>query len=256
MIKLIHGDCIQAMQQLDEGSIDLTVTSPPYDNLRTYEGTLQWNEGIWKQVLDQLFRVTKKGGVVVWVVGDATIKGSETGTSFKQALYAKEIGFNLHDTMIYQTNKPPQTHRRYEQCWEYMFVFSKGAPKTWNPIMVKTENFGQKRTATMRQDSDELSNRSAKGKVKEFKQKSNIWYLPRGARKDAAKVKHPATYPDGLATDHIRSWSNEGDTILDPFLGSGTTGVASLDLNRNFIGIEKIEKYFKLASDRIHSHNE
>ena len=132
-----------------------------------------------------------------------------------------------------------------------MFVFSKGAPKTWNPIMVKTENFGQKRTATMRQDSDELSNRSAKGKVNEFKQKSNIWYLPRGARKDTAKVKHPATYPDGLATDHIRSWSNEGDTVLDPFMGSGTTGKMAKLMNRHFIGIELDEQYFKIAQDRI-----
>lgn len=255
MIKLIHNDCIKEMAKMDAGSIDLTVTSPPYDNLRTYEGSLQWNESIWKQVLEGLYRVTKEGGVVVWVVGDATIKGSETGTSFKQALYAMECGFNLHDTMIYQTNKPPQTHRRYEQCWEYMFVFSNGTPKTWNPIMVKTENFGQKRTATMRQDSDKLSDRSAKGSVKEFKQKSNIWYLPRGARKDSSKVKHPATYPDSLAHDHIVSWSNEGDTVFDPFLGSGTTGLAAKNLSRNFIGVEKVEEYYEIAQDRIFSEN-
>ena len=139
MIKLIHNDCIQAMQQMEAGSIDLTVTSPPYDNLRTYEGSLQWNEGIWKRVLEQLYRVTKQGGVVVWVVGDATIKGSETGASFKQALYAKEIGFNLHDTMIYQKMGTGAcgSNYAYWQSFEYMFVFSKGRPKSVNRIRDK-----------------------------------------------------------------------------------------------------------------------
>jgi len=138
MINLLHGDCIEKMTEIPDGSVDITVTSPPYDNLRTYEGTLEWNEDIWKQVLEQLYRVTKQGGVVVWVVGDATINGSETGTSFKQALYAKEIGFNLHDTMIFRKKNPiPQIYRkRYNNEFEYMFVFSKGVVKTHNPIMV------------------------------------------------------------------------------------------------------------------------
>jgi len=251
LINLISDDCLSAMAKMDDGCIDLTVTSPPYDNLRTYKDSLEWGEHIWKPILEQLYRVTKEGGVVVWVVGDATIKGSETGTSLRQALYAMDCGFRLHDTMIYQTNKPPQTHNRYEQCWEYMFVLSRGKPSTWNPVMVKTENFGQKRTSTMRQDSEELGSRSAKGSVKEFKQKSNIWYLPRGARKDASKVKHPATFPDVLANDHIISWSNEGDTVFDPFMGSGTTGKMAKLNNRNFIGIEKVEEYFKIAQERI-----
>jgi len=250
-IELIHGDCLDCMGDIEDGSIDLTVTSPPYDNLRTYNGSLDWDKHVWKSVISALFRVTKPGGVVVWVVGDATIKGSETGTSFKQALYAMECGFNLHDTMIYKTNKPPQTHNRYEQCWEYMFILSKGRPSSWNPIMIKTENYGQKRTSTMRQDSDELSSRSANGIVKEYKQKSNIWYLPRGARNDKLSVSHPATFPDQLAHNHIISWSNEGDTVLDPFMGSGTTGKMAKQLNRNFIGIEKDPEYFKIAEARI-----
>jgi len=249
---LMKGDCLERMKEIESGSVDLTVTSPPYDNLRSYNGNNEkWNESVWKSVLSDLFRVTKKGGVVVWVVGDATIKGSETGTSFKQALYAMECGFNLHDTMIYQTNKPPQTHNRYEQCWEYMFIFSKGRPDTFNPLMEKTTNFGQKRTATMRQDSDDLSNRSAKGVVKEYKQKINIWYLPRGARKDKLSILHPATFPDKLAIDHVKSWSNEGETVLDTFMGSGTTGVAAKNLNRKFIGIEMDDNYFSIGVNRI-----
>ena len=88
------------MARMPDGFIDLTVTSPPYDNLRAYSGYSFDFEAVAKE----LYRVTKQGGVVIWVVGDATIKGSETGTSFRQALFFKEIGFNLHDTMIYAKN--------------------------------------------------------------------------------------------------------------------------------------------------------
>lgn len=244
--KLIHGDCIQEMQQLDEGSVDLTVTSPPYDNLRTYEGTLDWNEGIWKQVLEQLYRVTKQGGVVVWVVGDATVKGSETGTSFKQALYAKEIGFNLHDTMIWQKPNPiPRTHNRYEQAFEYVFVFSKGSPNAWNPHLEECKNAGKRITRGIQKSSDGRHTYN-ENVCKKYKTASNVWTVAPSILKG-----HPAAFPVDLIERHIKSWSNEGDTVLDPFMGSGTTGVAALDLNRNFIGIEKVEKYFQISSDRI-----
>lgn len=250
MIKLIHGDCIQSMQQLDEYSVDLTVTSPPYDNLRTYEGSLVWGEGIWKQVLEQLYRVTKKGGVVVWVVGDATIKGSETGTSFKQALYAKEIGFNLHDTMIYEKAGTGAcgSNYAYWQAFEYMFVLSKGRPRAINRIEtdkpVVAGGSRVKKDGSKRKETRKLDGRRQK--------LNNIWRFAVGSERD---VKHPAKFPLQLATDHIRSWSNEGDVVLDPFMGSGTTGIAALELGRSFIGIEKVDKYFQLASDRIHSHN-
>ena len=249
---LMQGDCLERIKEIPDGSVDLTVTSPPYDNLRTYNGNNeQWGGHVWKMVLEELYRITADGGVVVWVVGDATIKGSETGTSFRQALYAMECGFRLHDTMIYQTNKPPQTHRRYEQQWEYMFVFSKCSPKTFNPILEPSENAGQKRTSTMRQDGDNLSNRSAKGVVKALKQKGNIWYLPRGARKCKLEVLHPATFPEQLAHDHIISWSNEGDVVFDPFTGSGTTGKMAKLAGRKFIGVEMDEVYFNTAKERI-----
>src|SRR5690554_5399491 len=140
--KIYNMDCLEGMKDIPDNTIDLTVTSPPYDNLRTYNGYSFDFEGIAKE----LYRVTKDGGVVVWVVGDATIKGSETGTSFRQALFFKEIGFNLHDTMIYAKNSyMPLTHRRYEQAFEYMFIFSKGKPKTFNPIMISCKTVGTKR---------------------------------------------------------------------------------------------------------------
>ncbi len=247
--ELIHGDCIEEMAKMDANSIDLTVTSPPYDNLRTYEGSLQWNEGIWKQVLEGLYRVTKDGGVVVWVVGDATIKGSETGTSFKQALYAMECGFNLHDTMIW--NKPnamPQVDRsRNCQCFEYMFVFSKGKPKAANIIRIPTKNAGKTiKRKTLQKENLNKANRT--DKTKSTRLAFNVYSLNVGGKKEA---EHPAIFPEQLAHDHIISWSNEGDTVFDPFLGSGTTGKMAKQLNRNFIGIEKVEKYFQIASERI-----
>jgi len=141
MYRLYQGDCLEVMKEIPDKSIDLTVTSPPYDNLRTYNGNnALWGEHVWKRVLEQLFRVTKQGGCVVWIVNDATIKGSETGTSFKQALYAKECGFNLHDTMIYEKINPiPYHHNRYQPCFEYMFILSRGAPSIFNPILVATK---------------------------------------------------------------------------------------------------------------------
>jgi len=259
MSKLIHGDCIEEMTKMQEESIDLTVTSPPYDNLRTYEGSLQWNENIWKQVLEGLYRVTKEGGVVVWVVGDSTIKGSETGTSFKQALYAMECGFNLHDTMMWRKSNPtPNDTRqnRYRQSFEYMFIFSKQTPHNCNYIREKCKMAGAKSPSTSQRKSDgskrtDIAKRRSMQVVNETKTLENIWTYP------VAKNKaHPAGFPEQLAHDHIISWSNEGDTVFDPFLGSGTTGKTAKQLGRKFIGIEKVEKYYEIAKARINETKE
>ena len=253
MIKLLQGDCLERMKEIESGSVDLTVTSPPYDNLRSYNGNNeQWGEHVWKAVLKELYRVTKEGSVVVWVVGDATIKGSETGTSFKQALSAIDCGFRLHDTMIYNKNTIPKTHNRYEQDFEYMFVFSKGKVGTFNPILEVSKYAGQSTIArTMRKSSDELSQTTSVKPVKEHKIKGNIWRLT-----PDHKSKHPAIFPEKLANDHILSWGNEGDTVLDPFMGSGTTGKMAKKLNRSFIGIELDEVYFKIAEKRINEAGE
>ena len=251
MIELINDDCLIALTKIEENSIDLTVTSPPYDNLRTYNGNnALWGEVVWKSVIEELYTVTKVGGVVVWVVGDATIKGSETGTSFKQALWAKECGFNLHDTMIYQKQfYVPLTHNRYEQEWEYMFVWSKEKPKTFNPIKVPTLFGGKKSTLTHRKTGEETIRGTNYGQPRKMERiVGNIWKL-----QPQRKSKHPAVFPEKLAHDHIISWSNEGDTILDPFMGSGTTGKMAKQLNRNFIGIELDPDYFEIAKQRIYA---
>ena len=253
-MKLIQGDCLEEMKKFDADCIDLTVTSPPYDNLRTYNGNNElWNEQVWKDIIQELYRVTKEGGVVVWVVGDATIKGSETGTSFKQALYFKEIGFNLHDTMIYhKVNPMPIKHNRYMPCFEYMFVLSNGKPKCFNPIYEKTQATGKEKYTGTQQENGKFT---AYGKLRNKERiKYNLWSVKVGSNqttKDKIAFEHPATFPEKLAEDHIISWSNEGDTILDPMMGSGTTGKMAKQLNRNFIGIELDNEYFEIAKKRI-----
>lgn len=252
--KIIQGDCSEKMKQLPDDSIDLTVTSPPYDTLRKYNGYSFPFEDIAKE----LYRVTKPGGVVVWVVGDKTDKGSETGTSFKQALYFKQLGFNLHDTMIYASDKPPLTHNRYEQKFEYMFVFSKGKPKTFNPIMEESKYAGSsKKARTFRHTGEELQETHQKGEVKSHKIKGNIWTYSTGyqkSTKDKIAFKHPAIFPEQLVYDHITSWSNEGDVVLDCFMGSGTTAKMSRLSKRNFIGFEISNEYIEIAKERLGSY--
>lgn len=253
MIELKQGDCLEVMKSIKDESIDLIVTSPPYDNLRTYNGNIeQWNFDKFMSVADEIYRIIKKGGIVIWVVGDATIKGSETGTSFRQALYFKQIGFNIHDTMLYKKqNYVPLTHNRYEQEFEYMFVFSKGKPKTFNPIMIPckyagTETWGN---ATFHKSNNSGLINCGKKKINDYKQHGNIFTYMNGKCKETEH--HPAPFPEQLAIDNINSWSNENDIVLDCFMGSGTTGVACKKLNRNFIGIEIDEKYFEIAKKRI-----
>lgn len=251
--KTYNMNCIDGMKLLEDKCIDLTVTSPPYDDLRSYKGC-KWNFDIFKQIANELYRVTKDSGVVVWIVGDKTKNGSETGTSFKQALYFKEIGFNLHDTMIYQSDKPPLNHNRYEQKFEYMFVFSKGKPKTFNPIMEDCKYAGSsKKVRTFRQNGTNLEPTHGKGEVKKQKIKGNVWIYSTGYNKstsDKIAFKHPAIFPEKLCEDHIKSWSNEGDLVMDIFAGSGTVRKMCKLNNRNYIGFEIAKEYVDIDEER------
>lgn len=250
--RIINGDCVEIMRSFDPESIDLVITSPPYDNLRNYNG-YKFN---FEDVAIELFRVIKKGGVVVWVIGDATIDGSETGTSFKQALFFKEIGFNLHDTMIFKKRNPiPQVYRkRYTNEFEFMFVFSKGLVKTHNPIMVNCLHAGLELNGTTYKNySKDLQIRRKLAKpVKDKKIKGNVWEYVVGKNKEDQLAKaHPAPFPLKLAEDHILSWSNKGDLVLDPMCGSGTTCVAAKRHDRKYIGIDISKEYCDLAEKRM-----
>ena len=237
------------MKRMNDCFIDLTITSPPYDNLREYNGF----DFDFEKIAKELYRVTKDGGVVVWIVGDATINGSETGTSFKQALYFKEIGFNLHDTMIYQKNSPPLTHKRYEQNFEYMFILCKGKIKTFNPIYRKKI---YKDTRTKTQNRREKNGEFSIGFRSKNKEtiKGNVWKYSVGggiSSNDKISFLHPAIFPEQLVKEHIYSWSNERDLIYDCFMGSGTTAKMAHLQKRNWIGSEISKEYTELANKRI-----
>ena len=259
--QIICGDNVATMQTFPDDCIDLVVTSPPYDNLRTYSAGKPIEE-LWsfESVAQQLWRIIKPGGVVVWVVNDATVDGSETGTSFRQALRFKEIGFRLHDTMIYL--KPGFSfpdHVRCHQVFEYMFCLSKGDVKTFNQIKDrKTSNGGRPLGGDYKRDASGKSVMRAgsdlRGLRSEFGGRTNVWKVAAGGSSssgDAVAFDHPAIFPEALARDHILSWSNEGDIVLDPFSGSGTTAKMAKHNGRRWIGIEVNPEYCEIAQKRL-----
>lgn len=252
---IYNCNCIEGLKQLDSNSVDLTVTSPPYDNLRDYNGA-EWNFEIFKTIAEELYRVTKPGGIIVWVVGDAVIKGSETGTSFKQALYFKEIGFNLHDTMIYEKNSSSFPARidskRYTQIFEYMFIFTKGQIRKDITLIADKRNKWAGWTGWGKHTSYEangtLKKVSSIKPISEFSLRNNIWKYSVSFND---KTNHPAVFPEQLAQDHILSWSVEGDLVLDPFMGSGTTAKMALLNKRNYIGFEQNKEYYEESLKRV-----
>jgi len=244
---------LDVMSDIPDKSIDMVLTSPPYDNLRTYNGF----SFDFENTAIELYRVVKDGGVVVWVVGDATIRGSETGTSFKQALYFKEVGFNLHDTMIYLKNSCAfPTNCRYNQIFEYMFILSKGKPRVFNPLL-RDNNYGSFTRKMTHRNTDGSMQLNETVTLQKQSNYGNVWLYETGYMKstrDKSAYEHPAIFPEQLAIDQIKSWSNEGDTVLDPFAGSGTTGVACKNLNRNYILIEKDPKYYDIILNRLNTY--
>lgn len=256
MIRLLHGDCLELMKQIPEASVDMVITSPPYDDLRTYDDKAAFS---FKETAKLLSSLLKTGGVIVWNVGDQCVNGSETGTSFRQALYfMDECGLNLHDTMIWQkSNFSNPSTTRYHQVFEYVFILSKGKPKTFNPIKdrknVSSGNIGSfgENTVTQKDGSKKIRQRKI---VEEYGMRHNVWIVnTAGQEQTAKKYGHPAMFSESFAHDHIVSWSNEGDLIFDPFMGSGTSGAVAKRLGRRYIGMEINEVYYEIAKNRIES---
>lgn len=254
--KIYNCDCIDGLKELDDNSIDATITSPPYDELRTYGGTCEWNFEVFKPIAQELYRVTKPGGFVVWVVGDACINGGETGSSFRQALYFQECGFKIHDTMIYEKNSSSfparPTSKRYTQIFEYMFVFVKGKPR--NDIQLIADkrnkwagwtNWGKH---TLYDKDGNIKETTQNKPTPEFSLRTNIWKYSVSFND---KTGHPAVFPEKLAEDNILSWTVVGDTVLDPFMGSGTTAKMAMMNHRNYIGFEKNPEYYEVSLKRV-----
>lgn len=256
--KIYNMDCVEGMRFIEDSSIDLTVTSPPYDNLRQYQGY----SFDFEAVAAELLRITKYGGVVVWVVNDATVKGSETGTSFRQALHFKSLGFKLHDTMVYLKDSCPYPETtRYYPSFEYMFVLVKGKRIGTVHLIADKPNktSGDKITGTERKADGTVKYMSAvekhtDRKVKPFGVRTNVWHYGMGFMKsttDRIAYKHPAIFPERLAYDHIISWSNPGDVVLDPFMGSGTVAKMARLAGRDYIGFEISPEYCEIAEERL-----
>ena len=261
--KTYHVNCIAGMQQLDDECIDLVVTSPPYDDLRTYNDNTKWDINVFYSVAAQLTRVLKPGGVIMWNVNDATIKGSESGSSFRQALHFKDVcGLRLHDTMIYEKTGTAFASGvnsvRYTQQFEYCFILSKGKPKTVNLLCDKKNKWAGHQSwgnAQTRKKDGSIHDPGKKSKeIKEWGVRTNIWKIKNSGgfgQSSKSAYKHPATMPEELARGHIHTWSNEGDLILDPFMGSGTSAQICLEMLRNFIGFEIDDEYYNMCVDRV-----
>ncbi len=249
--KIYNEDCLITMGNMHDNYVDLVITSPPYDNIRNYKG-YQFE---FEKIAKELFRILKTGGILIWVVADATIEGSETGTSFKQALYFKKIGFRIHDTMIYYKNNPmPQTGNRYHQHFEYMFALSKGSPKTFNPITEPTKYQG---LANMKNRGKNGTLNYEKVERTTEKKVGNVFFYSIGggiSTKDKIAYNHPAIFPEKLVADQINTWTNENDLVYDPFMGSGTTAKIAHLLNRKWIGSEISREYVEIANKRLEAH--
>ncbi len=263
--KTYNENCLVTMNKMPNNFIDCTITSPPYDDIRNYnkkiEGLSDEFNGYsfpFEDIAKELYRVTKKGGIVVWVVNDATHNGSETLNSFRQALFFKEIGFKIHDTMIYRKLNPmPNAGKRYQQMFEYMFILSKGSPKTTNiSLRERSNKCNDKRTYRKKKFSRNQDGEFNENEyfVKEMVPDYNIWdfYVGGGnTTKDEIAFEHPAIFPEELVKRHIDSWTNVGDLIYDPFMGSGTTSKMCILSDRNYIGSELSKEYCDIEKKRL-----
>jgi site-specific DNA-methyltransferase (adenine-specific) len=250
-VNIYNNNCLDYLKSLPDNSIKFTLTSPPYDDIRDYNGY----SFPFEDIANELWRTTKVGGVIAWNVADATVKGSETGTSMRQALYFMSLGFRLHDTMIYAKKNPMPagvSSKRYHQAWEYIFILSKDAPETFNPIMVKAK-FGHLE-ANMKHRGKDGEIKYTKTKRNEFTKVRNIFEYSIGgghSTKDKVAFGHPALMPEQLAHDMITTWTNESDEVFDPFTGAGTTAKMCLLANRRFHGTELSLEYCELIKTRI-----
>lgn len=250
---LYHGDVVDCLREMADESVQCVVTSPPYDDLRTYDGSSTWD---FASTAQEMYRVLCEGGIVCWVVGDSVVDGSETLTSMRQAIYFKEaVGFRMHDTMIWEkTNFAHPEKCRYHQLFEYIFVLSKGKPRCFNPIKDKrntwagASSFGKN---TMRKRNGQMK-RKPRYFIADYGMRGNVWRCKTAGQENVCTaIEHPAVMPFGLCYDLVQSWSNTGDTVLDPMCGSGTTCIAALRLGRKTIGIDLNADYLSMALERI-----
>lgn len=251
--KIYKENCIDTMHRMPDEQLDMTITSPPYDDLREYQG---YHFPV-EEIAASLFHKTKTGGVVIWVVADRTVNGSETLTSFQHAFTFREAGFLVHDTMLYVKNNPIPSDcgKRYRQAFEYMFCFSKGQPKTFNPITEPTKSAGTKIKAFRITENGRgnVPLEDIGRKIKTERKVNNIFCYNVGTSSSGDKIafSHPAIFPEKLVEDQILTWTNKDDVVYDCFMGSGTTAKVAHLLGRQWLGSEVSEEYIKIAEARL-----
>ncbi|MBK9155041.1 MAG: site-specific DNA-methyltransferase [Chloracidobacterium sp.] len=247
--KIYTENCLDTLSRVEDDVLDMTITSPPYDDLRDYNG---YHFPVEK-IAAALFAKTMPGGVVIWVVGDRTVNGSESLSSFRHAIAFNDAGFRVHDTMIYAKNNPIPSDcgKRYRQCFEYMFCFSKGRPKTFNPI---TQKIKQEKAFKSFRITKVGRNDLAHDHVAPKRRKVNnifSYNVGTSSSRDKVAFKHPAIFPEKLVEDQIRTWTNEGDLVYDCFMGSGTTAKVAQLLHRRWFGSEISAEYVEIATERL-----
>jgi DNA modification methylase len=251
--QIIQGDCVEVLRQVKDASIDLCLFSPPYDQVRDYKGF----ELDLDELGRQLFRVSKDGAVVACVINDGTADFKKSLTSFRLACNWVDLGFHLFETIIYSRHGRPGAwwNQRFRVDHEYLFLFFRGTkPKFFDKSHLAVP---AKYAGTEWHGTDRLSDGSTvavqKGRqMAGTKCRGTIWhYAASNTEGNPIKQQHPATFPDQLAMDVIQTFSTEGELVLDPTCGSGTTCVVAANLKRHFIGIELAEDYAKIARARL-----
>lgn len=253
-MRLLTGDACEILPTIRESSVDLTVFSPPYDGLRDYKGKPSFDMAVLGR---EILRVTKEGGVCCMVIQDATKNGAKSLTSFRTACLFADLGWRLFECCIYSRAGVPGAWwtKRFRVDHEYIFIFTRGdgLPRRFDKtsLMVESKYAGITAGGTKRTTKGDFV-AIKKTVISPLKCRGTIWhYAASNTERNKTKSEHPATYPDSLARDIISCFSKEGDLVLDPMMGSGTTGIASVNMGRRFLGIEISVQYMEIAKRRF-----
>lgn len=252
--RVVQGDCLSVLPEVLASSVALTVFSPPYDAIRDYNKDWQLD---YHRLGIELLRVTEVGGVAAVVIGDGTRNFAKSLTTFRWAVdWVDRVGWKLFECCIYSRHGNPGAwwSQRFRVDHEYILIFFKGdRPRCFNkePLMVPSKHAGKVFSGTDRLTNGGFKKITPKA-VNEKKCRGTVWnYSTSNSEGNRLKLEHPATFPDQLADDLIACFSQRGDLVLDPMVGSGTTVVSAAKQGRRFLGIDINEEYVGIASQRL-----
>ena len=252
--KVYHADCARKLARMETASIDLIVSSPPYCMKRAYEAPTD-DINTFRQthmaIFDHLYRVLKPGGSICWQIGyhvsDACVVPLDylVYDIFTKHSQVKPIPLILRNRIIWTFGHGLNSHNRFSGRHETILWFSKGIPKTFNLDEVRVPQKYPGKRAYKGARKGELTGNSL------GKNPSDVWDIPNVKANHCEKTEHPCQFPVAIPSRLSRALTTENDCVLDPFMGSGTTGVAAVLTKRNFIGIELNSDYVAIAKERI-----